>query len=206
MLSKEEAKNIKTQIIQQIESTFPEDKKDQAKQEVNSMGIGQLEEFLEKNNLMKNQTENSQQCIFCSIASGSSESVKLDENDEAVAVLEINPISKSHTLIVPKNHIPDSSGLTQGVKELAEKTSQRIKKNFLPKEVLISNSNLFGHEVINVLPVYDNETLDSERKSAKKEDLESIRESLKEKPKPKKVSKPKVSKIKEKLWLPKRIP
>ncbi len=85
MLSEEESKNIKTQIIQQIDSTFPEDKKNQAKEEVDSMGIGQLEEFLEKNNLMKQQGQGEsspqQQCIFCAIASGQSDSLKLDEND-----------------------------------------------------------------------------------------------------------------------------
>jgi len=208
MLSEQEAENIKKQITQQIDSTFPEDKKNQAKQEVDSMGIGQLEEFLEKNNLVKSQNpEQSQQCIFCAIASGNSESIKLEENDEAVVVLEINPISKAHALVIPKKHIPNSEGLTEKIKELASKISNKIKDNFLPKNVLVSDTNLFGHEIINILPVYDNETMNSPKNQAKKEDLENIKRSLEEKPKPKKVKKPKTSKIKEKnIWLPKRIP
>jgi histidine triad (HIT) family protein len=206
MLSEQEAENIKKQIIGQIESTFPEDKKTQAIGEIKSMNIGQLEEFLEKNNLVKSQNPGQNKCIFCSISNGETDSVKLDENSDAVAVLEINPISKAHTLVIPKKHIPDSSQLTEKSKELARKTAEKIKENFIPKEILISNANLFGHEIINVLPVYESETLDSERKPSKKEDLESIRESLKEKPKPKKVREPKTEKLKEKVWLPKRIP
>ncbi len=209
MLSEEEAKNIKTQIIQQIDSTFPEDKKNQAKQEVDSMGIPQLEEFLEKNNLVKEQGQEGnppQQCIFCAIASGQSDSVKLDENDEAVAVLEINPISNAHTLVIPKNHISNAEGITEKIKELAKKVSEKIGKKLSPKEILISNSNLFGHEIINVLPVYENENMNSQRHQAKKEELENVEESLREKPEPEKIVKPKVKKIKEKLWLPKRIP
>ena len=209
MLSEEEAKNIKTQIIGQIDSTFPEDKKNQAKQEVDSMGIGQLEEFLEKNNLMKKQSQSEspqQQCIFCAIASGQSDSVKLDENDEAVAVLEINPISSGHTLVIPKNHIPNAKGFTEKIKELSKKISEKIKKQLSPKDILSSNSNLFGHEIINILPVYENENMNSPRHQAKKEELENVEENLREKHEPEKIVKPKTKKIKEKLWLPKRIP
>ena len=207
MLSEQEAKNIKKQITQQIDSTFPEDKKNQAKQEVDSMGIGQLEEFLEKNNLIRSQNpEQGQQCIFCAISSGQSESVKLGENEEAVAVLEINPISKAHTLVIPKKHLSSPEKLTENIKELASKIANKIKENFLPKKIDIIPSNLFGHEILNVLPVYENETLNSQRSQSKKENLENIRESLKEKPKPKKVKKPKTTRIKEKVWLPKRIP
>ena len=209
MLSEQEAENIRKQITQQIDNTFPEDKKNQAKQEIDSMGSSQLEEFLEKNNLMRNQDQtgnSSQQCVFCSIASGQSDSVKLDENEEAVAVLEINPISKAHTIVISKKHLSSPEELTEDIKKLANKISKKIKDNFLPKDVLIFNTNLFGHEVINILPVYSNETQNSERKPAKKEELENVEESLKEKPVPKKVKKPKTSKIKEKVWLPKRIP
>jgi len=43
-------------------------------------------------------------CIFCGIVNGKSTSIKIDENEQAIAVLDINPISKGHTLVIPKNH------------------------------------------------------------------------------------------------------
>ena len=65
-------------------------------------------------------------------------------------------------------------------------------------------SNLFGHEIINILPIYKNETLDSKRLQAKPEELEEIQKIIsKEK---KIIKKPKTEKIKGKIWLPKRIP
>jgi len=43
-------------------------------------------------------------CIFCRIVSGQIPSARLIETDEAFAFLDINPLSKGHTLVVPKYH------------------------------------------------------------------------------------------------------
>ncbi|MBA7649248.1 hypothetical protein ES703_57043 [subsurface metagenome] len=208
MLSPEQVEQIKHQIIQQIDSNFPEDKKESAKQQIKLMSPEQLEEFLEKNKLMKTQQDSSknQQCIFCSIISGNIQSYKIDENEKAIAVLEINPISKGHTIIIPKEHIPSSEKIPQGAFSLAKKLAKKIKTKLKLKDIKISSSNLFGHEIINILPVYENETLDSKRNQAKPEELEELQKILKEKPKEKIVKKPRTKKLKEKIWLPKRIP
>ena len=199
---------IKQQIIQQVEANFPEDKKESAKQQINSMNSEQLEQFLEKNKLVKTQQNSSQNpCIFCSIVSGDVHSYKIDENEKAIAILEINPISKGHTLIIPREHIPSSEKIPQDVSSLAENIAKKIKTKLKSKAVKISFSNLFGHEIINILPIYENETLDSERHQAKPEELEEVQRILKEKPKVKMVRKPRTKKLKsKKLWLPKRIP
>lgn len=44
------------------------------------------------------------ECIFCSIIAGKIPAKKLDENEDVVAFLDINPRSKGHTIIVPKVH------------------------------------------------------------------------------------------------------
>lgn len=208
MLSQEQIAQIKEQITQQIESNFPEDKKELAKQQIKAMNAEQLEEFLEKNKLIKTSQDSSknQQCIFCSIISGDAQAYKIDENEKAIAILEINPISKGHTLVIPKEHISSSEKIPQSVFSLAKKIAKKIKTKFKLKDIKISSSNLFGHEIINILPVYKNETLDSKRNQAKPEELKTIQKILKEKPKEKIVRKPRTKKIKEKIWLPKRIP
>jgi histidine triad (HIT) family protein len=43
-------------------------------------------------------------CIFCKIVQGEAPSWKIYENKEVYAFLDINPISKYHTLIIPKKH------------------------------------------------------------------------------------------------------
>lgn len=44
-------------------------------------------------------------CIFCKIARGDIPSTIVYESDELIAFLDINPVNKGHTLIVPKAHM-----------------------------------------------------------------------------------------------------
>ena len=46
-------------------------------------------------------------CIFCKIIRGEAPSWKVMETPNAMAFLDINPISKYHTLVVPKSHACD---------------------------------------------------------------------------------------------------
>jgi len=43
-------------------------------------------------------------CIFCKIIKGDAESVKIWENDDFIAILDINPNTKGVTLVIPKEH------------------------------------------------------------------------------------------------------
>jgi histidine triad (HIT) family protein len=43
-------------------------------------------------------------CIFCKIIAGEMPSVKLYEDEKTIAFLDIYPVAKGHTLIIPKNH------------------------------------------------------------------------------------------------------
>jgi len=129
---------------------------------------------------------------------------KIDENEKAIAILEINPISKAHSLVIPKEHA--SGKMPKEAKKLAEQVSKKIKKEFNPKEVKILSSTLFGHEILNILPVYKDETQDSKRQQAKPAELEELQKALQEKPKKEIIKKPKPKKLKEKIKLPQRIP
>ncbi len=206
MLPQDQLEQIKNQIIEQIDSRFPEDKKASAKEQIKNMNSEQLEEFLKQNNLMK-EDGSDQQCIFCSIISGEAKSYQIDENKEAIAILELNPVSRGHILVIPKKHLASEKELSKEIYNLTKKITKKIKTKLKPKNAIISPANLFGHEIINILPVYENETLNSKRQKAKPEELEKLQNILKEKPKPKVIKIPKIKKIPaEKLWLPKRIP
>ena len=43
-------------------------------------------------------------CIFCKIIKGEIPSSKVYEDEKVTAFLDINPVNKGHTLIVPKKH------------------------------------------------------------------------------------------------------
>lgn len=43
-------------------------------------------------------------CIFCKIVNGEIPSDKIFEDDEVVAFLDIRPVNRGHSLVVPKKH------------------------------------------------------------------------------------------------------
>ena len=223
MLSEEKTEQIKKQVIEQIESTFPEDKKQTAIGQIEAMNSEQFEKFLEQNKLMQQNQASEGQCIFCLINSGQISSYKLNENENAIAVLEINPISKAHSLIIPKNHLGNEK-IAQDIHTFAKRLTKKVKTEFKPKEMILSEDNLFGHKIINLIPVYENETINSNRYKAEKEELENVQKALKKKSTARKkpiekivIKRPKKSetkktrgkktrKTKENQWLPRRIP
>ena len=48
-----------------------------------------------------------QDCLFCKIASGEIPSVKVYEDRKVLAFKDINPQSKVHLLVIPKEHFSD---------------------------------------------------------------------------------------------------
>lgn len=44
------------------------------------------------------------ECIFCRIAAGELPSYSVYETENALAFLDINPLSPGHTLVIPKKH------------------------------------------------------------------------------------------------------
>lgn len=63
-----------------------------SREEGTGMSQPELEELQRKN------------CVFCHIASGKVPARKVYEDDECVAVLDINPASQGHVLLMPKEH------------------------------------------------------------------------------------------------------
>ncbi|MCD4831434.1 MAG: HIT family protein [Anaerohalosphaeraceae bacterium] len=45
-----------------------------------------------------------QDCIFCKIVSGQLPSVRIYEDDNVLAFMDVNPVSFGHTLLIPKSH------------------------------------------------------------------------------------------------------
>jgi histidine triad (HIT) family protein len=186
MLSQEESEKIRQALLNQIEEMdISEEEKDKAAAKISQMPPEQLESFIKP------------KCIFCSISQSQIESYKIAENSEAVVVLEINPLSKGHSILIPKNHISIVE-FSMKIHELLQDAIKNIKAKLNPKEISISSSETQGHAIINILPLSGNET--GKRESASKEQLEELTSLLKfeaKKPEPKprieavKVEKPK---------------
>ena len=173
MMQSEKSKEIKKQLIEQINSTFPDESKNATIEQIEKMNDEQLEEFLKQNNIISKGEE--EQCLFCSIIENKISSLKIDENEEALAILEINPISKGHLIVIPKAH---TSEAPKGAYDLAEKLSIKLSQIFNPKKVEIVPSNLFGHEIVNVFSIYNNETIHTKRLKTNQEELKELQKEI----------------------------
>lgn len=201
MMSEEKIEQIKEQLIDQIKKTFPSDKQDSAISQIEDMNSEELIEFLEKNNMIK---DSNPECIFCSIIQKKIPSYILNETKTSLAILEINPISLGHTLIIPKHH---SEKISQDEEDLATEISEELKK-LNPKKIEIFPSSLFGHSILNVLPVYSHENMSSPRKKADDTELLNLQKELTKKKEEKEIETPKPKEIlsEKESWIPKRFP
>jgi len=175
--TKKDLENIKSRLIEHIKKNYDEEKALTLISNINEMGEEEFVEFLKEQGLLGENEKNSQ-CIFCSIVFGDIPSSKIGENEKAIAILDINPASTGHSLIIPKEHINSKESLPKETEKLALEIKEKLKKVFNPKRVDFVSSNIMGHDILNVLPVYKSETLNSERKRASPEELENIKEKL----------------------------
>lgn len=73
-------------------------------------------------------------CLFCKIANGEIPADIVDENEDAVAVLDIHPKAPGHTMVLPKTHaetildLPDEKvgGVFLAVKRATEKLAKAL--------------------------------------------------------------------------------
>ncbi|MBE6946766.1 MAG: histidine triad nucleotide-binding protein [Ruminococcaceae bacterium] len=51
-------------------------------------------------------------CLFCKIVAGEIPSTKVYEDETVLAFRDINPMTPTHILVIPKMHIPSVDGVT----------------------------------------------------------------------------------------------
>ncbi len=169
-ITNEQAKQVKEQLLKQL-NNLPEESRPQVKKQIDEMKNEEIEEFIKKNQL-SHLDDNA--CVFCSIIEGNSPSIKIAENDDSIAVLDINPISHGHTLIIPKKHDSEPTKETQ---ELAFKIGGKILEELKPNDITTRATKVMGHTILNVIPLYDNTDLEKKIKITPKE-LEEIAQKI----------------------------
>ena len=122
---------------------------------------------------MAQESEN-QNCVFCLIASEKIAGYKISEIPEAVAVLEINPVSKGHTMVLPKEHL-QLKEMKSKIILFAQKLASQLKEKLASKDIEIATVDFQGHGIINLIPIYNDESISSERYKANQEELEQVR-------------------------------
>ena len=195
--TKEQTETIKQQLLLQVDK-LPQENKEEIKQYISQLNEQQLEDFLKQNKIQLQQpgqpqqqltqqqgvTEGTEplatepqepQCIFCSIIKNEMPSYKIAENKKAIAILEINPLSKGHSLILPIEHTTIEKIPRQAL-TLAQKITKKIKTKLKPEDVKIETSSFQGHAIINVIPFYKD--VPPKKEKASEQELQKFQSKL----------------------------
>ena len=166
-LTSQQIKELKSQLNQQIQH-LPLDKKAEAQDEIDKMSQESLEIMLKQ--------QQSQQKIFRLIIENQIPSVKIAENEKAIAVLSTKSISKGHTIIIPKTPIQKERNLPKEVHELSEQISKKLIDSLKAKKTEIIPQKAFDEIILNIIPIYDKPlNLSSTTQDKSQEDLEKIK-------------------------------
>ena len=109
------------------------------------------------------------ECIFCKIANGEIPSTTLYEDNDFRVILDVNPASKGHTLILPKKHaenlydLPDETASKALVlaKNMASKIEKALECDGL--NLVQNNGETAGQTVfhfhMHIIPRYKNDSV-----------------------------------------------
>lgn len=200
MLTHEQITELKDQLKQQVQG-LPEEQKAEAMEQIDSMSSQALEEMVK-------QQQSQQSKIFRKIVNKEIPSKIIFESAEALAILEIRPISEGHAIIIPKKAVTDGKNIAPGLLDLSKMLADKLSKALGCKKVEILSANQLGEIIVNLIPVYDKEVnINSPRKEASDQDLEKIKKKIldyKEPVKPKEPELP-VKKVRKRKPRPKKI-
>lgn len=130
-------------------------------------------------------------CLFCKIINGDIPSTKVYEDDYCYAFMDIMPLSKGHTLLIPKTHVADIFEMPEEIAKnlyaAAPKVANAIKAAFNPEgmNTLNNNGSAAGQTVfhyhLHFIPRYDDEGLKMtwETKQIAPEELNSLAGAIK---------------------------
>jgi diadenosine tetraphosphate (Ap4A) HIT family hydrolase len=67
-------------------------------------------------------------CVFCAIVAGEAPAVRIYEDDDYLAILDIRPFTRGHTLVIPKKHTVDLTDTPPDTVAALVTLGQRIAK------------------------------------------------------------------------------
>lgn len=108
-------------------------------------------------------------CIFCKIIKGELPSKTIYEDELIKIIMNINPTTNGHLLVLPKEHMVNIMDTTDEIiihslKIIREKIYPLLKEKLNCKGLTISQNNELGQEIkhfhIHLTPRYDNDLLE----------------------------------------------
>jgi len=128
----------------------------------------------------------SDHCVFCKIIEGEIPSNKVYEDENVVAFLDANPVSKGHALVVPKQHVEtihNAEGMSY-MWDAIVRVANALQQTFDPAGLNIDQNNgeVAGQEVFHlhfhVTPRYTGEELEIDYNRTELENGSEIAEEI----------------------------
>ncbi len=106
----------------------------------------------------KNEQQKSEKCIFCEIVASHEAASKIYEDDKILACMNIRPVNRGESMIIPKEHIdhfldiPDD--LAAHILLTAQRLARKVQKIFKPERMgYIVHGFGVPHAHLNVPPL-----------------------------------------------------
>lgn len=130
-------------------------------------------------------------CIFCKIAAGEIPSRKIYEDKDLIAIMDLSPTSKGHSLIIPKEHYTNIYDIDEEIAGKVMKTAKKLATkmtvalncdgfNLLQNNGETAGQTMF-HFHMHLIPRYkdaDNNMLKFTSVSFSDEEMDSIRNQI----------------------------
>src|SRR3989338_879952 len=142
------------EIQKQLQGLSPEEQQKKVQEILATLSPEEREEL----------TGGPQECPFCSMVAGQIQVKKVYEDDRVMAILDINPANKGHTLLFPKTHVQFSAQMSNEdfgyVIVVANKLAASIFESLKAEgtNILVQNGPIAGqtapHFLVHVIPRY----------------------------------------------------
>ena len=127
-------------------------------------------------------------CIFCKIINNELPSKTIYEDDIIKVIMNINPVTDGHLLIIPKDHLVniydiDNELLIHSFNIIKNKLYPQLKEKLLCEGLSTQQNNELGQEIkhyhIHLIPRYKNDQIEYQINKNKNTDIDIIFEKLK---------------------------
>ena len=128
------------------------------------------------------------ECIFCKIIDGEIPSRTVFEDEQIKIIMNINPATNGHLLVIPKEHMTDIKDTKEEVimhslKVIKEVIFPLLKERLNCEGLTIAQNNELGQEIkhyhIHLIPRYPNDNADFQYNKDQISDLDKIFNKLK---------------------------
>ena len=108
-------------------------------------------------------------CLFCGIVAGSIPSEMIDSDERTVAFMDINPATRGHALVIPRDHTEDLLSISErdlcNTAVAAQRIARRMEETLDPDGFNLINAcraaawQTVFHFHIHVIPRYEDDPL-----------------------------------------------